>query len=283
MRVRLSAVSITSRALPAAKRALDVWDSLTKPLYWLYERRLLNAITDGGRLPKHLGIIMDGNRRFAKTIGLDVRTGHNYGANKAREVLDWCLELGIKHVTLWGFSTDNRGRKPEEVSHLHSLFAKQAKELLNDKRLHKNRVRVRIIGDIADFPEDTKDALAAMEEATQAYDGMQLNIALGYGGREEIVSAVQKLLHDRAESMDVGELIDSVNAEEIQRYLYTAGTPDPDFVIRTSGEVRLSGFLLWQTAYSEFYFCDAFWPSFRKLDFLRAVRSFQERQRRFGK
>ena len=123
-----------------------------------------------------------------------------------------------------------------------------------------------------------------MEQATENYSGMQLNIALGYGGREEIICAVRRLLTDRAEAIDnVAELVNEVNVEGIQRYLYTAGTPDPDFVIRTSGEVRLSGFLLWQTAYSEFYFCDAFWPSFRKLDFLRALRNFQERDRRFGK
>lgn len=265
------------------KKILNWWETLTSPLYWLYERRLLRAI-QGNKLPNHIGIIMDGNRRFAKTVGLDVKTGHNYGAGKAREVLDWCLELNIKHVTLWGFSTENKGRKPEEVEHLHSLFAQQAKDLLNDPRLHDNKVRVRVIGDVQDFPEKTKEALRAMEDATKDYSGMQLNIALGYGGREEIVSAVKHLLLDKSgSSVDIESLIEHVNVETIQSYLFTAGTPDPDFVIRTSGEVRLSGFLLWQTAYSEFYFCDAFWPSFRKLDFLRAVRSFQERERRFGK
>lgn len=263
---------------------LATWDTVTKPLYWLYERRLLRVVQANERLPNHIGIIMDGNRRFAKTIGMDVRSGHDYGASKAREVLDWCLELGIKHVTLWGFSTENKGRKPEEVAHLHSLFAQQAKELINDERLHNNKVQVRVIGDIGDFPADTKKALSAMEEATATYDGMQLNIALGYGGREEIISAVQRLLHDKSDTaMSLEDLVNSINADEIGQYLYTAGTPDPDFVIRTSGEVRLSGFLLWQTAYSEFYFCDAFWPSFRKLDFLRALRHFQARERRFGK
>ncbi|MBX3141079.1 MAG: isoprenyl transferase [Trueperaceae bacterium] len=267
-----------------ALRAFGIVSAASKPLYWLYERRLTRAVKAAGHLPRHIGIIMDGNRRFAKAAGLDVKAGHDYGATKAREVLDWCLELGIPHVTLWGFSTENRSRSAEEVGHLHRLFAEQAKSLLNDERLHANRVKVRIIGDIADFPAEAKAALAAMEDATRDYDGMHLNVALGYGGREEIVDAVKRLAEERAaEGATLSELAAGLSAEQITRHLYTAGLPDPDFVIRTSGEVRLSGFLLWQTAYSEFYFCDANWPEFRKVDFLRAVRSFQARERRFGK
>jgi len=267
-----------------AKRALSVVNAVSSPLYWLYERRLRRDILANGHLPKHIGIIMDGNRRFAKAAGLDVKAGHDYGAGKAREVLDWCLELGIKHVTLWGFSTENRGRAPEEVSHLHELFAEQARSLLNDERLHANRVRLRVIGDIDDFPAAAKQALRDMEAATEAYDGMSVNVALGYGGREEIVDAVKRLLTEEGgNGATPRELAERISADAITRYLYTAGLPDPDFVIRTSGEVRLSGFLLWQTAYSEFYFCDANWPEFRKVDFLRALRSFQARERRFGR
>ncbi len=274
----------SSKTKPSAKQLLSLWDTLNKPLYWFYERHLFQRIVTAGKLPNHIGIIMDGNRRYAKTIGLDVRTGHNYGASKAREVLDWCLELDIQHVTLWGFSSDNKGRKPEEVKHLHSLFAQQARDLLADERLHKNKVKVRVIGDINDFPADTKQALSDMEHATEHYDGMCLNIALGYGGREEIVDAIKSCLQDKAKAgASLENIAEALSVEDIQKYLYTAGMPDPDFVIRTSGEVRLSGFLLWQTAYSEFHFCDAFWPSFRKLDFLRAIRSFQDRNRRFGK
>lgn len=277
-------MSVAASRLSGAKRALDFWATLSKPLYWLYERQLLQDIRRGGRLPQHIGIIMDGNRRFARTVGLDVQSGHDYGASKAHEVLDWCLELGIGHVTLWGFSTENKGRDPEEVTHLHALFAQQARELLGDERLHANRVRVRVIGDIGSFPEATCQALHDIEAATESYENMHLNIALGYGGREEIVSAVRQLLSERlGEGSSPAELVQEVTAEGIGRYLYTAGLPDPDFVIRTSGEVRLSGFLLWQTAYSEFYFCDAFWPSFRKLDFLRAIRDYQARERRFGR
>jgi short-chain Z-isoprenyl diphosphate synthase len=278
-------VNVALPRTPAVtKRALGVWEACTRPLYWLYERQLLNDIARRGILPKHIGLIMDGNRRFARSVGLDVTAGHDYGAGKAREVLDWCLELGIRHVTIWGFSNDNRGRPPKEVSHLHSLFAKQAKELIEDVRLHTNRVRVRVIGDIADFPPEVQEALRTIEEVTAHYDNMVLNVALGYGGREEIVAAVKSLLREKAsETPDPAALVEAVSSEAIQRHLYTAGLPDPDFVIRTSGEVRLSGFLLWQTAYSEFYFCEAFWPSFRKVDFLRAIRSFQARQRRFGR
>lgn len=278
----MSSLVIPTRV--SKKQFLHLWESATKPIYWFYERQLFKQVKASASLPNHIGIIMDGNRRFAKTIGLDVRTGHNYGATKAREVLDWCLELGIKHVTLWGFSSENKGRQAEEVSHLHSLFAQQARDLLKDERLHRNKVKVRVIGDINDFPEDTKEALAKMEAATRDYNGMHLNIALGYGGREEIVGAVKQLLQDKMrQGITIEQIAQDLAAQDIQRYLYTAGIPDPDFVLRTSGEVRLSGFLLWQTAYSEFYFCDAFWPSFRKLDFLRAIRSFQERDRRFGK
>lgn len=277
-------MSTTSRPLLRSPRAPKLIDTLTRPLYWLYERQLLQTVQAQQRLPKHIGIIMDGNRRFARSIGLDVRAGHNYGADKAREVLDWCLELGIPHVTLWGFSKDNRSRTAAEVSHLHRLFAEQARELLGDERLHRNRVRVQIIGELGDFPEESREALREMEEATRDYGGMRLNVALGYGGREEIVTAVRNLLAEkRRQGVALEELARTLDAGEIGRHLYTAGMPDPDFVIRTSGEVRLSGFLLWQTAYSEFYFCDAFWPSFRKIDFLRALRHFQARERRFGR
>ncbi len=268
----------------AARRTLRTVNALTRPLYWLYERRLVRAIRAGGRVPRHIGIIMDGNRRFARAVGLDVKAGHDHGADKAREVLDWCLELGIEHVTLWGFSTDNRGRAPDEVAHLHALFAQQARDLLSDAKLHANRVRVKVIGDTSDFPEDSKEALRAMEEATKEYGNLHVNVALGYGGREEIIDAVNDLLRAR---LAAGETLESVAgnvcAEELTAHLYTAGMPDPDFVIRTSGEVRLSGFMPWQTAYSEFYFCDANWPEFRKVDFLRAVRDFQARERRYGR
>ena len=266
-----------------SKLVLDFIDYLSRPIYWLYERQLLRTVKKQIVLPSHIGIIMDGNRRFARNFGLDARAGHNYGADKAREVLNWCLELGIRHVTLWGFSTDNRNRTQKEVDHLHHLFAEQSRLMLEDQELHQKGVRIRIIGNINNFPEASKVALREMERATQNYRGLNLNVALGYGGREEIVSAMKKLLEQKnEEGISLEQLTQSLDAHDIGHHLYTAGIPDPDFVIRTSGEIRLSGFLLWQTAYSEFYFCDAFWPNFRKIDFLRALRHFQARERRFG-
>ncbi len=274
---------VASPVQPTVKRVLDTWKTLTRPLYWLYEGRLEGSVQRGS-LPKHIGLIMDGNRRFARSAGLDVAAGHDYGAGKAREVLEWCFDLGIRHVTLWGFSSDNRGRAETEVSHLHSLFARQARAMIEDPKIHKNRVRVRVIGNVKDFPDDVRAALREVEAATAGYGERQLNVAIGYGGREEIVAAVQKLLREQAANTNnVDELARKVTVGEIERHLYTAGSPDPDFIIRTSGEVRLSGFLLWQAAYSEYYFCDAFWPSFRRVDFLRALRSFQARERRFGR
>jgi len=278
---------------PPAPRArvpdhrVTAWRWWNRWLYWLYERRLLAQVR-GGAVPQHLGIIMDGNRRFARALGLDPKAGHDYGAGKARDVLRWCLELGIRHVTLWGFSTDNKGRSPEEVAHLHRIFAAQAREFLSDRELHAHRVRVRVIGDIDEFPEDAKAALREMEAGTADYDALHLHVALGYGGREEIVTAVRAALLDRAaRGEDLATAAAELDADDITTHLYTAGVPDPDFVVRTvvrtSGEVRSSGFLLWQSAYAEFYFCDAYWPEFRRIDFLRAIRSFQQRQRRFGR
>lgn len=264
-------------------RAYASWRALTAPIYWLYERRL-EARVRSGPLPKHIGIIMDGNRRFARLAGVGVHEGHDVGASKAHEVLDWCLELGIPHVTLWGFSSDNKGRSPDEVAHLHRIFAEQARSLTEDPRLHKHRVRVRVIGDTSDFSLEAQEALTAIEARTAEYDGMHLNLALGYGGREEIVAAVRDLLVCEAKKgARLEDIARDIDAAAIGQHLWTAGLPDPDFVIRTSGEIRLSGFLLWQSAYAEFYFCDAFWPDFRRLDLLRAIRSFQARERRFGR
>ncbi|HHO55230.1 MAG TPA: di-trans,poly-cis-decaprenylcistransferase [Trueperaceae bacterium] len=277
-------MTVQSKKKSKTSQAIDFWHKATKPLYWYYEKRLLNEVTKAKTLPNHIGIIMDGNRRFAKSIGLDVKAGHDYGAKKARAVLDWCVELGIQHVTIWGFSSENKGRAEDEVDHLHSIFTQQAKMLIDDQKLHENKIKVRIIGDIESFPTETKQALAKMEAATKDYSGMSLNVALGYGGREEIVAAVQSLLKEKIKAgMTSQEIAEQVSIAEIEQHLYTAGIPDPDFVIRTSGEIRLSGFLLWQTAYSEFYFVDANWPDFRKLDFLRAIRNYQARERRFGK
>jgi short-chain Z-isoprenyl diphosphate synthase len=257
--------------------------SLTRPLYWLYEKRLLKEVK-GGPVPKHLGLILDGNRRYARALGLSPVKGHEFGVQKAYEVLEWCLEMGIKTVTVWVFSTDNFKRPPEEVEELMRLFVREAERMAEDHRILEHQVRVRFIGRREGFSEEVLRALERLEAKTQHHQGMVLNIALGYGGREEIVDAVKRLLLEAWErGLSLKEVAEGLSPEDIARHLYTAGLPDPDFIIRTSGEIRLSGFLLWQSAYSEFYFADVLWPEFRKIDFLRALRSYQARERRFGR
>jgi short-chain Z-isoprenyl diphosphate synthase len=264
-------------------KALRFAGSLSRPLYWWYERRLEAQVRQGD-LPRHLGLILDGNRRFARSLGLESHLGHEFGVEKAYEVLEWCLELGIRTVTVWVFSTDNFSRPPQEVETLMQLFVREANRMAVDPRIHAHKVQVRVIGRRDRFPPKVLEALEELEQATADHHGMLLNIAMGYGGREEIVDAVKKLLLEAAESgKDPRELAAELDLEHISGHLYTAGVPDPDFIIRTSGEIRLSGFLLWQSVYSEYYFFDAFWPEFRKVDFLRALRSFQARQRRFGR
>lgn len=266
------------------KDAYHLLEDVQKPLYWWYERRLMRAVREHGKMPKHLGIILDGNRRFARSLNKEVKAGHEIGAHKAYEVLEWCLALGIPHVTLWVFSSDNKSRDPQEVADLLELFTREAAKMVHDPRIHNNKVRIKLIGQVEDFPEPTRDALKHLEAATSSYTGLVLHIAIGYGGREEIVGAVKRLMADKVkEGKSLSDMAEELDVSHIGNYLDTAGAPDPDFIIRTSGEIRLSGFLLWQSAYSEYYFCDAYWPSFRKVDFLRAIRSFQDRDRRFGK
>ena len=248
--------------------------ALSRPLYWLYEKRLLREVKRGP-MPRHLGLILDGNRRYARALGLSPTKGHEFGVQKAYEVLEWCLEMGIKTVTVWVFSTDNFKRPPEEVETLMNLFLREAERMAEDHRILEHQVRVRFIGRREGFSPEVVRAIERLERRTEGHRGMFLNIAMGYGGREEIVDAVKRLLLE-AEAR-------GLTPEDIARHLYTAGLPDPDFIIRTSGEIRLSGFLLWQSAYSEFYFADVLWPEFRKIDFLRALRSYQARERRFGR
>lgn len=256
---------------------------MTGFLYYLYGRRLLRRV----RLrpvPRHVGIILDGNRRFARERGLSrPEEVYGLGARKLDEVLDWCAELGIPAVTLWVFSSENFGRSPEEVSGILSAVEAKLEQVARAPEIHARRVRVRAVGKLEVLPDSTLAAIRVAEEATRHYDALTLTIAVAYGGREEIADAVRAMLRDKAkQGEDVQAIIDGITQEEIRRYLYAADLPDPDLIIRTSGEIRLSGFLLWQSAYSEFYFSDVHWPAFRKVDFLRAVRAFQERERRFG-
>jgi short-chain Z-isoprenyl diphosphate synthase len=257
--------------------------NLLRPVYYLYGR-WLEAGVRRRPVPRHVGIILDGNRRWARAQGLrDPVAAYRAGAAKLDEVLAWCAELRIPAVTLWAFSTENFARDPEEIRGLLSVIEAKLHAVADDPHIHGRRVRVRAVGKLDLLPDSTLAAIRRAERATAAYGDAVLTFALAYGGRQEIVDAVRRLIQDRAkQSALIEEIVEGVTQEEIGRYLYTADLPDPDLIVRTSGEVRLSGFLLWQSAFSEFYFCDVYWPAFRKIDFLRAIRSYQQRDRRFG-
>jgi len=234
-------------------------------------------------VPRHVGIILDGNRRWARAQGRHPIEAYRIGAAKLDEVLAWCADLQIPAVTLWACSTENLARAPGEIRGLLSVVEAKLNAVAADPHVHRRRVRVRAVGKLDLLPDSTLAAIQRAESATAAYGEMVLTFALAYGGRQEIADAVRHLIRDRAkQGASIEEIIEGVTQEEIGRCLYTADLPDPDLIIRTSGEVRLSGFLLWQSAYSEFYFCDVYWPAFRKIDFLRAIRSYQQRDRRFG-
>jgi short-chain Z-isoprenyl diphosphate synthase len=248
-------------------------------LYRTYERRL-EAVVRHAPVPGHVGVILDGNRRWARAMGYaDAAEGHRQGAHKIDELLGWCAELGIPVVTLWLLSPENLERDPDELAALLEVIEEKVRALSRD-----DRWRVRALGALDLLPEHTRQVLEEASERSRGREGLLLNVAVGYGGRQEIADATKQLLESYAEEgLDLGEAAKRITPEEIARYLYTAGLPDPDLIIRTSGEVRLSGFLLWQSAHSEFYFCDPYWPDFRRIDFLRAVREYQQRHRRFGR
>ncbi len=245
----------------------------------IYEQ-LLEEEVKKRPLPKHIGIIMDGNRRFARKIGREVTYGHILGSKKLEEVLRWCYDLGIKVITVYAFSTENFKRSPEEVNALMDLFEKKFKELAKNPDIHRNQVKVKAIGRLEYLPERVREAIREAEEATKNYSNYFLNVAIAYGGRDEIINAIRRIANDVKEGRMSPE---EINEEVIRRYLYTRDLPDPDLIIRTSGEERLSNFLLWQSAYSELYFVEAYWPEFSKIDLLRAIYSYQKRSRRFGR
>lgn len=231
-------------------------------------------------VPRHLAVIMDGNRRYALYQGLEPGEGHKMGGDKLEDVVRWCHEVGIEGLTVFAFSTDNFNRPKEEVNHLMDLFEEDLKKIAEDKRTHENEVRVRVIGDMEKLPERVARAARDVMDATKHYTKHYFNIAIGYGGREEIVEAVKKI----ATAVRKGEMEpDDIKKEVISSYLYTSDVPDPDLILRTSGEERISNFLLWQLAYSELYFSDVYWPALRKTDFLEVIQSYQRRQRRYGK
>jgi len=252
---------------------------LQSPIYRFYEKRLWNQIKKGPK-PQHIGVILDGNRRYALKKGLDAKEGHFFGAEKVEELLKWCLRFGIKIITLYVFSTENFNRTPAEVEKIMGLLVKKLHKINEDPMIVSNKVRVKIIGRRDNLSDKIIDLINNIEEKTSDYDGHILNIALSYGGRAEIVDAVRKIA-TKVQEKEIN--ITDINEEIINDHLYTEGIPDPDLIIRTSGEERLSGFLLWQSAYSELYFTDIYWPAFRKIDLWRAIRIYQQRERRHGK
>jgi short-chain Z-isoprenyl diphosphate synthase len=245
--------------------------------YRLYEHRLEASLSPQA-IPRHVGVMCDGNRRWARSAGLaDVSSGHQAGADKIFEVLQWCRQAGVEVVTLWLLSTDNLARPAAELEPLLHIIEDTVRELAAQD-WHVNPM-----GALDLLPAETAQVLKDAANATASQSGLLVNVAVCYGGRREIADAVRSLLQDHAtRGTTIEELAEVLDVEHIAEHLYTAGQPDPDLVIRTSGEQRLGGFLLWQSAHSEFYFCDAYWPAFRRVDFLRALRSYAARQRRFG-
>jgi tritrans,polycis-undecaprenyl-diphosphate synthase [geranylgeranyl-diphosphate specific] len=249
-------------------------------VYRGYERWLWRQVKNGVK-PEHIAIILDGNRRWASEKVLNPWFGHEKGADKVDQLVDWCLKLDVRSVTLYVFSTENFRRSGSEVAEIMRIAEDRFRQILTDERIRKDKIRVKVLGRVNLLPEDLQKLIADVEKATENYDEHFLNFAFAYGGRAEIVDAARKI----AEEVNQGRLNpESVDEKTFEQHLYTSHLPnqDPDLIIRTSGEERLSGFLLWQSAYSELFFLDVYWPDFRLIDLLRAVRTFQKRKRRFG-
>jgi len=256
----------------------DWKQAVRRVLYPAYEARVVRRLP-ADRLPKHVGVMLDGNRRWAKAIGQDTAHGYRAGAANITPLLGWCEEVGVEVVTLWLLSTDNLNRPADQLTGLLGIIEDAVEGLAAQQqwRLHP-------VGALDLLPAGTARRLKEAADSTRDVDGMLVNIAVGYGGRREIADAVRSLLLEHAtKGTTIEELAEILDVEHISEHLYTKGQPDPDLVIRTSGEQRLGGFLLWQSAHSEFYFCEAYWPAFRRVDFLRAVRAYAQRERRLGR
>lgn len=249
-------------------------------IYKVYEKWLWRQVKSGTK-PEHIAIILDGNRRWASSRAYNPWIGHHYGAEKVEELLRWCLELGVRSITLYAFSTENFRRSSKEVNEIMLIAKQKLAEVLKERSIHKNRLRVRAIGRLGLLPKEVQELFTKVEESTKQYNERFLNVAIAYGGRAEIIDATKEI----AKRVKTGQLApEDINEKLFEKHLYTAYLPkqDPDLIIRTSGEERLSGFLSWQSAYSELCFLDINWPEFRRIDLLRAVRTYQRRKRRFG-
>ena len=256
---------------------------MINPLYRLYESRLERQVR-AEPLPCHVGVILDGNRRFARERGDTAAVGHAAGAAKIHEFLSWCHELELPYVTLWMLSTDNLERDDDELRALLDIIVQTVAELAAAPDATDRSQRVSAVGALDLLPDDVRRRLKEAEEATDGNTGMHVQLAVGYGGRREITDAMRSMLLEHAAAGDsIEEIAEQLSPDHLGRHLYSTGIPDPDLIIRTSGEIRLSGFLLWQSAHSEFHFADPYWPEFRRIDFLRALRDYQARTRRFGR
>jgi len=278
----LPAPGSRSLALVSARARRWLADLLLTPLYRLYTNRLRNEV-ERSPLPTHVAVILDGNRRWASLLGLrEASAGHRAGADKLDQLLDWCVTLGIEQVTVWALSNENLARPARELAALLEVVADKLEALA---ALHgAQSMRIRVYGRLDELPERLRRSIRAVEAATAQNGGLRLSIALGYSGRDELVDASRALVRRlAAERVAPEAMAERITPEALAAHLYTAGQPDPDLIIRTSGEVRLSGFLPWQGVHSELYFTDVYWPAFRELDFLRALRTYQQRHRRFGR
>ena len=252
---------------------------IPKLVYNVYEKKLYSEIKNKP-VPHHVAIILDGNRRGSKLLGVSYENGYELGAKKLEEVLDWAWEIGVKIVTVWVFSTENFFRPKEQVETIMRLAREKLISIRENPRIHKNAVKVNILGRISLLPKEVQEEIKKTTEATANNSKYVLNVCMAYGGRAEIVDALKEIINKAKEGIID---YDDVDEDLIAEHLYTSNIPDPDLIIRTSGEERLSGFLLWQSAYSEFYFTEVHWPLFRKIDFWRAIRTYQQRHRRYGK
>lgn len=254
-----------------------------KPIYAWYTHRLMEQVK-AYPAPQHVALILDGNRRFARMYpSANGAHGYRAGAQKVTEVVRWCDALEIPVVTLWALSTDNLNRAQDELNAIFHFVGERLQAFAKGQTPFPFRRRIKVVGRLDILPEPLRHSIQEAERLSASSGPWLLNVAVAYGGRDEILDALKQLLRARASKGDDPlEIAQDLSLDDIRKYLYAPDVPEPDLVIRTSGEVRLSGFLLWQSAYSELYFCDTLWPAFRKLDLLRAIRSFQGRQRRFG-
>ena len=260
---------------------MEIPRKINDTIYDLYTSRIEKEVLEY-EIPKHIAVIMDGNRRYAREIlGTDdINEGHKLGKEKLREVLDWCLKLDIRYLTVYAFSVENFNRDSTEVDYLMVLLAQTMREFADDPSVKEHQIAIRVLGDPDMLPDYVREAMDYAYEKTEGYNNYHLNLAIAYSGRQDITAAVRSIAQN---AVDGKIAVEDIDEHVFSRYISTCDMPDPDLVMRTSGEIRISNFLLWQMAYSELYFTDVYWPGFRYIDLLRAIRTYQQRHRRFGK